>query len=539
MVNLGQIGMDITPEKNAQSSPEEIVRKATAEILAEPKDRRARIRRMLAKTPEVLEAVAQILTSGSENFGELLKLGDEVVYRGLLMSWPLANADQKSRIVAELRQSNSEQYRRLTLGLAIGLPPNNFDDAVALIERVNPIIPVPEFARPDFPASARELLSKLQDSDLAEFRQRKLLALVMTSLRGRGPAQVELAIEVIRRLSASKIDPASFQPNGRKEWLAFLQELAPKERSEIGAALLDTDDKCRSVFWDSTSFGPLAPRQIGAAPAEPRVERSNGRMPATAVRGDQPSDGDVAPAEAKLREDASSASPLISTAPLSPLSNEEDPIRWLESVQSHIGALVSRLQLGTSATAKVDHLERALSEKAGEVDRLSAAKEAVQRRIDVIEKEREADREVERKLSITAGELAQRIRALEEDNGRKERSLAELANIRAELTQRVKTLEDEKEQRQRRLAELSKEMTSLEHRIVETEENRLLYGEQKVNEVKRALAERIGRELEDLPELAHDTGTDTLEVLSVRFRRLLAILKENGILYPSPGGVRR
>jgi len=66
-----------------------------------------------------------------------------------------------------------------------------------------------------------------------------------------------------------------------------------------------------------------------------------------------------------------------------------------------------------------------------------------------------------------------------------------------------------------------------------------LYGEQKAKEVKRALAERIGRELEDLPELAHDTGTETLEVLRVRFRRLIALLKENGILDPSQGVTRR
>lgn len=536
MVNLGQIGMDNTPEKNAQPSPEEIVRKATAEVLAEPKDRRARIRRTLAQTPVVLEAVAQILTSGAEHFGELLKLGDEVVYRGLLMSWRLATADQKARIVAELHQSTSEQYRRLTLALAIGLPPGNFNDAVALIERVNPIIPLPEFARPDFTASARELLSKLQDSDLAEFRQRKLLTLVITSLRGRGPAQVALAIEVIKRLSASKIDPASFQSNGRKEWLAFLQELAPKERSEISAALLDADDRCRSVFWDSSSFGPIAPRQILTAPAKPGIEVPSGRSPVADVRGDQSGDGDLPPTEVALREDASSPSQHISTTPI---SNEEDPMRWLENVQVHIGALVSRLQLGTSAAAKVDHLERALSEKAGELERLSAAHEAGQRRIDAIEKEREAGREVERKLSVSAGELTQRIRALEDDNGRKELRLAELTKVRDELTQRAKTLEDENEQRQRRLAELSKELASLEHRIVETEEGRLLYGEQKAKEVKRALAERIGRELEDLPELAHDTGTQTLEVLRVRFRRLIALLKENGILDPSQGATRR
>jgi chromosome segregation ATPase len=214
-------------------------------------------------------------------------------------------------------------------------------------------------------------------------------------------------------------------------------------------------------------------------------------------------------------------------------------MRWLESVQVHLGALVSRLQLGASAAAKVDHLERALSEKAGELERLSAANEAGQRRIDAIEKELEAGREVERKLSVSAGELAQRIRALEDDNERKERSLGELANVRTELTQRAKTLEDENEQKQHRLAELSKEMVSLERRIVETEEGRLLYGEQKAKEVKRALAERIGRELEDLPEIAHDTGTQTLEVLRVRFRRLIALLKENGILDPSQGATRR
>ena len=526
--------MDITHEKNAHLSPEEIVRKAIAEVFAEKPSTRNKIRKMLAQESVVLEAVAQILISRAGHFAELLeKLGGEVIYRGLLMSWRSAAVDQKARILAELRQSTPEDCRQLTLALAIGLPPSDFNDAVALIEQVNPIIPLPSFARPDFPASARELLSKLQDSDLAEFRQRKLLTLVIMSLRGKGPAEVALAIEVIKQLSASKIDPASFQSNVRKEWLTFLEELAPKERSEISAALLDADDKCRSVFWDISSFGPIAPRQVVVAPAKLGVEEPSGRSPSAAVRGDQLGDGDPPPIEATLREHPSPPSKLIPPTTDSPLNNHADPTHWLESVHVHIGTLVSRLQLGTAAAAKVDHLERALSEKACELERLTAVKEAGQRRIDAMEKESEAGRAVEKSRSISAGELAERIRALEDDNGRKDSRLTELKDVRTELAGRAKKLEDEKDQIQSRLVELSSEVDSLRRRIVETEEGRMMYGEQKAKEVKRALAERIGRELEDFPEIESDNSDPTLVVLRVRFRRLIAILEENGILYAS------
>jgi uncharacterized protein YoxC len=539
MVDLGPTRMDTTPEKSTQMTPEEIVRKATAEVFAEPRDKRARVRRMLAQTPVVLEAVAQILTSGAEPFGELLKLGDEVVYRSLLMSWRLATTDQKSRLVAELHQSTSEQYRRLTLALAVGLPPGNFNDAVALIERVNPIIPLPEFARGDFPASARELLSKLQNSDLAEFRQRKLLTLVITSLRGRGPAQVALAIEVIKRLSASKIDPASFQSNGRKEWLAFLQELAPKERAEISAALLDADDRCRSVFWDHNSFGPIAPREIVAAPAL-GLEASTGKPLMATVRQDHPVSGeDLQPAGPTPSEQGSLPSEVIVVPPDVPLGKEEDAMRWLESLHGHMGALLSRLHRGASASARTAQLECELSEKTSEIGRLAAANEAAQRRIEAIDRARETACEAEKTLLASTRELAQQIKTLEDDNQRKDRMLADLTDARAELKLKVEALADENEQKHRRLAELSKEVSSLEQRIVEPEEGRLLYGDQKLREVKRALAERIGRELEDIPELADNAGVQPPEVIKVRFRRLLALLRENGILDPAQGAKAR
>lgn len=514
--------MDITPEKNAQLSPEEIVRRATAEVLAEPTDKRNRIRRTLAQNPTVVEAIAQIIAAQAGRLGELLKLGDEVVYRGLLKSWRLTSPEQKTLIIAELHQSTSEQFRRLTSALAIGLVSEHFNDAVALIERVNPIIPLPEFARQDFPARAREILRRLQDSDLAEFRQRKLLTLVITSLRGKGPAQLPLGIDLINRVRTSKIDPTSFQSNGRQEWLVFLDELGVKERSDVGAALLDADDKCRSVFWDTSRFGPIAARPMVTAPPIPPFEKPSKTSHDSAIRQEQPMRGDLPPAEATSRKEHDSPSEVPAPTPDNPLSSEEDPMRWLGSIHLHIGALVDRLKLGTAAAARAAQLEAALSEQTGELKRLSVASEATQRRLAEVESERETARKAERGLSVSVAELTRRIKTLEGDTERKERQLAELTDVRAELTLKVKTLENEKET-------LSSEIASLRHRIIESEESRLLYGEQKVKEVKRALAERIGRELEDLPELARDSGAETSELLRVRFRRLIALLRENEV----------
>jgi hypothetical protein len=531
--------MDITPEQNAQTTPEEIVRRATAEVFAEPKDKRNRIRRTLAQTPAVVEAVAQIVIGRTDCLGELLKLGDEVMYRSLLKSWQLTSAEQKSRIIAELHQSTSEQYRRLTSALAIGLLPNHFDDAVALIERVNPIIPLPEFARSDFATNARELLRRLQNSDLAEFRQRKLLTLVITSLRGKNPAQLTLAIDVINRLRTSKIDPTSFHSNGRKEWLTFLEELGPNERSEVAAALFDVDERCRSVFWDTTKFGPITARDTVPAPPPPRLEEPRAPSPDFEGPRDQPVNRDRYPAEVASRREADSPAATISTTAENRLSSEEDSMRWLGNMHLHIGALVNRLQLGTAAAAKAAQLESALAERTSELKRMSVANDLAQRRIAQVENEREAARDSEGRISASSAELMQRIKALEGDTERREHRVAELTDIRADLTQRVQALQTENEQKRLRLERLSGETASLEQRVIESEEGRLLYGEQKVKEVKRALAERIGRELEDLPELTRDSGAETSELLRVRFRRLIALLRENEILDQSRAIRRR
>src|SRR5579872_5345540 len=129
MVNLGHISMDTTAQQNAQLSPEEIVRKATAELAATPREKRNRIRRSFAQSPVVVEAVAQVVTARAESLAEVLKLGDEVVYRGVLSSWRLTTVEQRNRIIGELHQSTSEQYRRLALAVAIGLVSNYFNDA--------------------------------------------------------------------------------------------------------------------------------------------------------------------------------------------------------------------------------------------------------------------------------------------------------------------------------------------------------------------------------------------------------------------------
>jgi hypothetical protein len=486
--------MNMNSESEEKTAGEDI-QQWTARLLAAPKAERARIRKQLAETGTVIETVAHAVTAQPERLGELLKLGDEIVYRALLVGWRATQPDKQDKIVRELRRSAAEQYRRAAAALAMGLVRTDFNHAVALIESVNPIMPLPEFARSEFTLNAREILRKLENSDLAEFRQRKLVTLIITSLRGKNENHIDIAVDAVTCIIANHIDPEPFRSNGWKEWQTFLEDLSSDNRSRLAAALENAAEKYRSLFWDQR-FGVLrSPEPDEAGRAVNKV------IPARTVSSPQTAPpGPEHPAA--MPAESSTPRPAPSAAAGASQNLQDDALNWLGRTQIFVNSLMARLQAGDAAVVEVEELRRELSKRADEHNRLSADLAAAKLHVAEIEKDRA------------------RLRA--EDN----RLTGEMRNLSAHAD----TLREEGNRKDRRLAELESARQSFERRVLELEESRILYGEQKVGELKRALAERISREVEDMPDFADSAVQAAPELLRIRFSRLIALLKENGVL---------
>jgi hypothetical protein len=469
--------------ESEQKTAGDDIQQWTARVLAAPKAERARIRKQLAQTETVIETVSRAVATQPEHLGEILKLGDEIVYRALLIAWPVTEPHKQDQIIRELRRSATEQYRRIASALAMGLVRTNFDHAVALIESVNPIMPLPEFARSEFTLNAREILRKLENTDLAEFRQRKLITLIITSLRGKDEKHVAIAVDAVNRVTASHIDPGSFQSNGRKEWQTFLEDLSSDNRARLAAALEPAPEEYRSLFWDQR-FGALRSTERDGA-----EQTLNEATPTRTVSKSQ-TDSSGPESLSVMAAESSTPMPASPAGAVPSQTLQDEALNWLGRTQMLVNSLMTRLRAGDAALAEIERLRRELSDREDEINRLSADLEAAKLHLDEIEKERARLRDEDDRLTV------------------------EIRNLRAHAN----ALREESDRKDRRLAEMESAKQSFERQLLELEESRILYGEQRVGELKRALAERISREVEDMPDLADSSVQAAPELLRIRFR---------------------
>ena len=77
---MGHDSTETNTGRTGHSSPEAIVRAAISDILAVPKEKRGAARKKLLQNSNLIEAVAEIITSQVHELPGLLKVGEEVVY---------------------------------------------------------------------------------------------------------------------------------------------------------------------------------------------------------------------------------------------------------------------------------------------------------------------------------------------------------------------------------------------------------------------------------------------------------------------------
>jgi hypothetical protein len=205
-----------------------------------------------------------------------------------------------------------------------------------------------------------------------------------------------------------------------------------------------------------------------------------------------------------------------SPAPQSPIEGFASPdlrssspmfLKWLSEVHSQIGSI---LQTATEASV--------LKQRASEVEeKLRTAEAGLQGALEKL------------RLSETAVEQA-------------EDSLDRLQQSHDEVTASLANSRSRSEWSEKRILELENlkndrdmQITKLKAELEEAPRSRILYGEQRASELKNSLREKIGTEIAGLPTLGPELSPDNFPMLRVRFRNLLKLLREVGIIDSLPG----
>lgn len=507
--------MEVASEQRRPRTDVEVVEAAIEQLKAVSKDKRRRgaAKKVLAEDVEFVSVLRRCLLADQPPLEVVIRVGPDIIFNALTsQDVPIQNVQG---IVARLQKIDTEAVRQLWLSLiayciGVGCQPDT--DWFAS----TPETSLPPYASSHASGLFTAIQTWLEDEALPEYKKRKLAAILIRSLPNlRGSAEQLLSVmpSVIRSLRNSRVDPGIFSAKVLQDWTDQVQRLPRIVAIELAQVVSERSDGYQTRFWDEKKLGPLSAL---VSRRQPSSDESSGASQAETLKAvDVPPEAqqrtrqrEEPRPEPQVHQQPGLSSPAVgATSPES--ANPQFPsfLKWLSELHAQLGTVLQ------TATENVQLKQQLLETQ----QKLASAERSCEDAVEQLKAREAAAAETE----STVGRLRQ---LHEEDSAalKKERSRSEW------LEKRIADLENLGRDAENRIAGLKAELD-------EASRSRILYGEQRATEVKNSLRERISAEVSGLPTLGPELSQDNFSMLRVRFRNLLKLLHDSGVLDGLPG----
>jgi hypothetical protein len=490
----------------------EHIRGAIQRYAQTPGPRKKSERRRLSENTEFLSLLQRAIIAHDPPLGETLSLSPSLLFKALSLNMPDPEAIQK--IIGQLRVIDSEHSRPLSVALVALLLSSGYSLPEDRVVEVSDT-PLPGYAIDTFTGAFAVIDGWLQDDSKAEYKKRKLAALIIRSLPELAPSSefaISAPLTLVKRLRAAHVDPSHFADQVRTKWIEHVLRLPHQARAALACLIAETSDGFQTRLWDDVALGPL-PTQPSSANADlnaPNADPAFGFNEAPPVidvplgRHESQLKASPRPAiQAELPRDHEHGKSCDQEAP--------DDLSLVTGLHAQLGKLLEGFNSASQAGRQLREANEQLASSRAAAD------------------------EARRLTELEVAKSAELKASLERANTREEQNLSDLAKLRGSVALLQKGVDSSEDV----IKELRANIAQLQGDLEEAARARILFGEQRGSEVRNGLREKITHEVSGLPSLGPDLGEEHFAMVRVRFKNLLKLLAENDICAPLPRVVAR